>query len=853
MGKSPLIITFAGLVAFCSMVMHDVASGISAAGSNAHVIYVRADAPAGGDGSSWHRAIANPAAALKIARSGSQIWVASGTYVPTDDGDRTRSFSLREGVVIYGGFVGNESDLAARNWVKNVTVLSGDIGQKGDNSDNVFHVVTGADHAIIDGFTIRDGNASGGAGLGLNRLDMPPPGMFSEPAFAGPPLGLPMPPPPEPNGGSHRPGQGTHTTPEAIMQGEHLAECGGGMLNYRSAPTVRNCTFIGNTAHKGGGAYNMTTRSFPPRRNNADSVPTYINCTFRKNTAIGRGGGTANDLGTSPVFLSCRFESNHCEQKGGGLYNDFGCSPMLINCLFTGNKAASAAGVGNDGNSCPILYYCTLTANETEDYGPAIYNGTGASNDPIVQRSIIWGNRCRWEGITIYNWHDCNTTVSQSIVEGGYPGENNCAIDPRFDKNSIASIDVGYRGNDSRFSETSLDQLLRNLDSLRQMISLPSMEPDIWNQLPIESTIPTSDRVVYVNAQASTKGNGKFWQSAYNNLDDAITDAERDGAQIWIAKGTYIPHGDDRNASFQLAKGIRLYGGFKGNETSIDQRNPEPNPTILSGDRGKKGNAADNCYHVVIGAYRAMLDGLTIRDGSADGVGYNGKGGGLILYEQGRQNRPNMPCIIGYSMSLINCTFNNNRARNGGAVYNYDRTTSNFIGCHFHHNNAENGGAIYECVGVESKFIDCLFSDNQAKWRGGAAMFDYGSRPALNLCTFKGNKAGSHGGAIFSCTRASQLDHTIVTLSGCLLDSNSAKGDGGACNFHDKSQARINFCMLKHNTAGRRGGAIAATSQSTIATTESVLEANTAGSNNPDVYEEALAFDNRPPHPAPVR
>ena len=78
---------------------------------------------------------------------------------------RSFSFALKNGVGIYGGFLGNEASRGDRNPVANVTILSGDIGVGGNSSDNCYHVVT-ADatvtaSAILDGFTITGGNANG--------------------------------------------------------------------------------------------------------------------------------------------------------------------------------------------------------------------------------------------------------------------------------------------------------------------------------------------------------------------------------------------------------------------------------------------------------------------------------------------------------------------------------------------------------------------------------------------------------------------------------------------------------------------------------------------------------------------
>jgi hypothetical protein len=85
--------------------------------------------------------------------------------------DRTATFQLKEGVAVFGGFAGTETARDQRDPAANVTILSGDLNGDDDNSnviyneptraDNSYHVVTGADNATLDGFTITAGNANG--------------------------------------------------------------------------------------------------------------------------------------------------------------------------------------------------------------------------------------------------------------------------------------------------------------------------------------------------------------------------------------------------------------------------------------------------------------------------------------------------------------------------------------------------------------------------------------------------------------------------------------------------------------------------------------------------------------------
>ncbi|MGB1217895.1 MAG: right-handed parallel beta-helix repeat-containing protein, partial [Saprospiraceae bacterium] len=122
-----------------------------------------------GDGSSWGNAYTNLQDAIDSACTLDEIWVAEGTYHPTDIPDgatattsRDRSFHLNKDLKIYGGFDATETLLSERNHQANPTILSGDIGGPNDDSDNCYHVFITANltsDAVLDGFGIMGGNA----------------------------------------------------------------------------------------------------------------------------------------------------------------------------------------------------------------------------------------------------------------------------------------------------------------------------------------------------------------------------------------------------------------------------------------------------------------------------------------------------------------------------------------------------------------------------------------------------------------------------------------------------------------------------------------------------------------------
>ena len=114
---------------------------------------LRVDPSAAGldDGSSWADAFGDLQTTLVLvpcsATQVDEIWVAEGTYRPTDSTDRTATFQLLSGMAVYGGFPpgGGDGTFNARDPETYVTVLSGDLsGDDPVNSDNSHHVVTGS-------------------------------------------------------------------------------------------------------------------------------------------------------------------------------------------------------------------------------------------------------------------------------------------------------------------------------------------------------------------------------------------------------------------------------------------------------------------------------------------------------------------------------------------------------------------------------------------------------------------------------------------------------------------------------------------------------------------------------------
>ena len=348
--------------------------------------YVKQNAAGANDGNSWANAYTDLQAALVAASPGDEIWVAAGTYKPTIGTDRTISFTLKNGVAIYGGFAGTEALVSQRDYETNVTVLSGDIGTVGDNSDNSYHVVVGSgtnNSTLLDGLTISLGNASFGSNSG-----------------------------PESAGGGIYIITGGPTLTNIVFSG-NVAFYGGGIYIHSGDSRLINVTFNGNEAtFAGGGIYNSSSNL------------ALTDVTFSENSA-NFGSGMAN-FSSSPILTNVTFSNNLGLNGGGGMYNS-SSNPILTNVTFSNNTAPYYGGGIYNESSAPTLTNVTFVGN-SGSHGGAVYN---RNSNSTIHNAILWNNTAP-NGAQIYN-DTGSAVISNSVIEGGYEGGTNIiTTDPRL-------------------------------------------------------------------------------------------------------------------------------------------------------------------------------------------------------------------------------------------------------------------------------------------------------------------------------------------------------------------------------------------------------------------------------------
>lgn len=441
-------------------------------------------------GTSWANAFTTINAAYSKVVSGDTVWIARGTYLPTTDNDRLKSMYFKDGAKVYGGFAGNETFFSQRDWVNNKTILSGDIGVPGDNTDNSYHIlfVSGQVAGLeIDGLIITGGNCK-------NQVSVP----MGSPGF-------------DPNFGK---GAGLMASSKESIVFRHCvisdnaAKNGGGFAGTKSASSFYNCVFKNNSAFDNGGAfYNSASGNVKftqcdfienSARHGAaidhasnlvaaeKSLTTITDCNFVKNTSIQYGGAVrfsegvikdsffernkanmggavstnanATPKGTRSI-KNCKFNKNKAEGMGGAIQSSY--SMNIVNSAFYRNEAGGSGGaIGHASNSnltihALRIHNCTIINNICGNIGAALYAGSTVdfAFDIAIVNSIVWNNDAKGRVVkTFYSsqitpngarYSSNEVRVNYCLTNGdqasGNPATNtNSEVNPGLDTTSVS-------------------------------------------------------------------------------------------------------------------------------------------------------------------------------------------------------------------------------------------------------------------------------------------------------------------------------------------------------------------------------------------------------------------------------
>lgn len=378
--------------------------------------YVKINGNDNNSGTSWQQAFQSIQYAINTAAYGDEIWVAEGIYTPTEDPagntyfSSTRTFYLKNGVKLFGGFSGMETMRHQRNWETHPTILSGLYATPNQFSAHVVISVNDDATTEINGFTIREGigsffafinvestNVSGDQGGGMANYNT-----YTTIAnctftlnYSGSGIGM-----------YNQNGAPTITNCTFYDNRDPgVGGFGGGIYNYYSQPVISQCAFIDNKSKGGGGVYNNNTNTaitdcvFTGNTGagivNQNSTVQILRCVINSN----QGGGISIGGGNVSVD-NCQIIGNNQNNGSGAGISCSSASASFTNCVIAGNNASNYGG-GMYVNSCsPTLTNCTVTGNKANVVGGGIY---GIYNTPQLKNCVVWDNKVDYPEYTAYS------------------------------------------------------------------------------------------------------------------------------------------------------------------------------------------------------------------------------------------------------------------------------------------------------------------------------------------------------------------------------------------------------------------------------------------------------------------
>ena len=483
------------------------------------------------------------------------------------------------------------------------------------------------------------------------------------------------------------------------------------------------------------------------------------NCRF-VNCSVKFDGGAINMIGKRFTISNSTFINNTANKAGGSL-SVAGTNTIIRDCIFiNSNSGEDGCFIYLGGNSRLNLTNSIFLTHSLAKY----------FNKPVGDKSIV--------NVTANIENNWFGGTNDNILKN-YNMLNNFTVKSLLYLNATPSVSNVPVGSSSKIG---LKFYSYDLNSMRGVALTNFRNMKFGVSLSKEGGKLSSDSIILTNNDGSV-----LYTSGSNGVMPVEIDYELFNHNVNINQfydGTFTA--------------LNYLIGYSGNVINLtrDYTFSEMSDSLLTGGiyinkdltingKGHVINGNDRARIFNIGGHKVVFNNITFINGDADK-------GGVVLTSTSSV------------LSIDSCRFENNSAKNGGALYLDSYENTNIYSSVFKNNNASaTGGAIYydgNYLNIKKSCnITGIFINNRASENGGALYL----RDIVNY-NLKGNftnNSAKNGGAAY-------LDSVFViptfSVDG-IFDSNDAAFGGAVYCFNPNGKFTG---VYQNNRASRDGGAI---------------------------------------------
>lgn len=266
--------------------------------------------------------------------------------------------------------------------------------------------------------------------------------------------------------------------------------------------------------------------------------------------------------------------------------------------------------------------------------------------------------------------------------------------------------------------------------------------------------------IVYVKSGAA--GDGTSWERAFGTIEDGMAASGGD-AELWVAEGNY-------QLKTQLIwRVVNVYGGFKGTETKLKERDSSKKSTILGGNFAAPmmsawGNKTTKDWY--------YMDGFIFTGHNST----NAYMGTLEIYDL---------------MALRNCIVHGNvYGKNAGGLFQNTR----LINCLFYNNTTGSASSVVQAFDTELYNVTIVYNKGDGGASGGGIRVNGTGKSALYNTIIWGNNQVN-----------GNVDQVYLDANGNSKFVNCAVQDGFVFNGGNKPSSIAGCITLNADNASANG------------------------------------------------